>query len=54
MIDLLAFDLGGVFLFQSDWVSRFFAQRRGRDLAAAGLDHRTGCPAHQQRAPPHF
>ena len=29
MIDLLAFDLGGVLLFQSDWVSRFFAQRAG-------------------------
>ena len=29
MLDLLAFDLGGVLLFQSDWVSRFFAQRAG-------------------------
>jgi hypothetical protein len=29
MLDLLLFDLGGVLLFQSDWVSRFFAQRAG-------------------------
>jgi hypothetical protein len=32
MIDLLAFDLGGVLLFQSDRVSRFFAQRAGAAL----------------------
>jgi hypothetical protein len=32
MIDLLVFDLGGVLLFQSDRVSRFFAQRAGAAL----------------------
>ena len=32
MVDLVMFDLGGVLLFQSDRVSRFFAQRAGAAL----------------------